>query len=371
MKTPFYEIEASLGARFEEYAGWELPYAYSVFADEYNSVRQRVGVIDLSFRGRVRVEGKERGRFLQSMLTNDVEKLPIGSGVHAALLTNKGRMVGYMRVYNMGESYMLDIDHRSTQAVLETLTNYKLSMRVTIADVNSESAALSIQGPYAPNLLVDLVGDDVRLERELDHVEAKLDLSHLRGVEPDHLTAPIRILRIGHTGEVGFDLLVNNAEAKHLWARVRHLGENYGLEAVGMNALDVLRLEAGIPWFGRDLDSTTIPLEAGLEHAISFTKGCYIGQETIVMIKHRGHINRKLVGMRVEGELPPNPGCLIVADQTEVGRITSAVYSPMLGCSIALGYVKRDWMEPGTQFILKAEAGETHAEVVQLPFLVG
>ena len=145
MRTPFYEIEGFLGARFEDSAGWELPSVFSTFEEEYNSVRQRVGLVDLSFRGKVKVTGKERGRFLQSMLSNDLEKLPVGSGVYATLLTNKGRMIGYMRVYNMGESYLLDVEHQAKQAVVETLTNYKLSLRVTLEDVANDLAVLSIQ----------------------------------------------------------------------------------------------------------------------------------------------------------------------------------------------------------------------------------
>ncbi|MCS6817288.1 MAG: aminomethyltransferase family protein [Acidobacteriota bacterium] len=371
MRTPFYEWEAAFGARFEEEGGWIVPFEYSSVEEEHRAIREAVGLLDLSGRGRILVRGRESARFLQSMLSNDIAHLPAGRGVPATLLTNKGRMIGLMRVYNLGSEYLLDVEPRAAEKTLRTLQEYKMALRVEIEEVTDSLVALSLQGPKARELLSTVLGGDLALgcdgEITLYSIEKVIAQE---GGEIDPAARPsVWIARASHTGEEGYDVFMERAVGPVMWRAFWRVGEGFGLRAVGFRALFVLRLEAGIPWYGYDVDETTIPLEAGLESAISFTKGCYIGQETIAMIRYRGHINRKLVGLRCRGDRIPNPGDRIVEGDTEVGRITSAAFSFSLRAPIALGYVKCAWAEPGTRLRVKAKDADVEAEVHPLPFI--
>jgi len=367
MRTPFYEWEVALGAQFGEEAGWIVPFAYAPIEEEHRAVREAVGLLDLSGRGRLLVRGRERARFLQSVLSNDIAALPVGHGVLATLLTNKGRMLGLMRVYNLGAEYLLDVEPRAAEKTLRTLQEYKMALRVEIEDVRDSLIALSLQGPKARRLLSAVLGEEFGLEQEGGIVARAPE--HLFAQEKVGLQSNIWIARASHTGEEGYDVFMDRATGPLLWHALWRAGDAVGLRAVGLRALFVLRLEAGIPWYGYDVDETTIPLEAGLEAAISFTKGCYIGQETIAMIRYRGHINRKLVGLRLKGDRLPDSGDRVVADDTEVGRITSAAFSFSLRTPIALGYAKCAWAEPGTPLRVKAKEADIEAEVHPLPFV--
>ncbi|MBI4482292.1 MAG: aminomethyl transferase family protein, partial [Acidobacteria bacterium] len=153
-----------------------------------------------------------------------------------------------------------------------------------------------------------------------------------------------------------------------LWQELIAMGERFSLRPVGWEAYQVLRVEAGIPLFGTDMDESHMPLEAGLEHALSTTKGCYVGQEVMARILYRGHVNRKLTGLRLQGGKVPEKGSTIVAGDKEIGQVTSAVFSPALGQPIALGYVRREFLTPGSKVEVKFNGDSASAEVVTLPF---
>lgn len=369
MKTPLYDLHLAAGATLEEFAGWTIPAVFTDVLEEYNAVRQRVGLLDLSYRGRIHVSGKECVRFLQSLLSNDVARLGPGSGCTATLLTNKGRMISLLRVFHTGPSFLLDVDPAATLRTFETLMRYKLSLRVEIEDVTEKTAALSVEGQYAWDLLRRLVPSEISLpERALDHREIPITVPLEAGAASSP-TVPVRLVRTSHTGEEGGQLIMEASAAPAVWQAILQTGEDYGIKRVGLRALQILRLEAALPWYGLDLDETTIPLEARLDDAISFTKGCYVGQETMVKIAHRGHVNRVMVGLVVKGESVPEAGARIFAGAGDVGRITSAVFSPMLATVIALGYVKREVSSPGTPVTIRTSAGDIEAEITALPFL--
>lgn len=370
MRTPFSAWEEALGAQFEEEAGWLIPSVYSTLEEEHRAVREAVGVLDLTARGRIVVRGRESARFLQSMLSNDIANLPVGAGVPATLLTNKGRVIGLLRAYNLGHEYLLDVEPRAAEKTLRTLQAYKMALRVEIVDVRDTLLALSLQGPRARPLLAAVLGGDVTVQREgeiaahsIERVLAQEEIAEAT------TSSSVWIACASHTGEEGYDIFMNRAMGPAIWRALWRAGEAFGLRAVGFRALSVLRLEAGIPWYGFDVDETTIPLEAGLESAISFTKGCYIGQETIAMIRYRGHINRKLVGLRLEGDRLPEPGDRLLAEGIEVGRITSAVFSFSLRTNIALGYAKCAWADPGARLVVRTKEADVEAEVCSLPFV--
>jgi folate-binding protein YgfZ len=278
-------------------------------------------------------------------------------------------MVSFLRVLNTGEFFLLDVDPAAMPKTFETLVGYKLSLRVRIEDVTARTAALSLQGQYAWDVIRALAASELNpLDRELDHREILIAVGSAEAPQGPALI-PVRLVRGSHTGEDGYDVILEVSSAPLLWQTILQRGEDYGLKRVGWSALNLLRVEAAIPWYGVDLDETTIPLEAGLDNAISFGKGCYIGQETIVKIAHRGHVNRRLVGLVVKGESVPEAGARIFARGSDVGRITSAVFSPMLAAVIALGYVKCELSSPGTVVTIKTNWGDVEAEISTLPFL--
>ena len=373
MRTPFYECEEALGAQFQEEAGWIIPSVYTSVEEEHRAVREAVGMLDFAARGRLLVRGRESARFLQSMLSNDIARLPTGAGVWATLLTNKGRMISLMRVYRLGEEYLLDVEPRAAEKTRRTLQEYKMALRVEVVDVTDSLHVLSLQGPKARRLLTSVLSRDLALEQEgeitahsIAHILARA------GAMADPTVRPhVWIARASHTGEEGYDIFIDRAVGPAMWRALWDAGREFGLRAVGFRALFILRLEAGRLWYGFDVDETTIPLEAGLESAISFTKGCYIGQETISMIRYRGHLNRRLVGLQLKGDPLPEPGDRILAEGSEVGRITSAAFSFSLRTNIALGYVKCAWGDPGTRLVVRTKDAEVEADVCALPFVVG
>jgi aminomethyltransferase len=356
-KTPLYDIHTQLGAVFDQYSGWLMPKSYGNRLDEYKTVRNGVGIIDLSLRGKLRLSGKEHIKFLQGMLTNDVNKLEPGKGIYATLLTPKGRMLADMRLHRHDQFVLLDLEPGLNEKVGELLMKYRLSYRASIEDVTEGLALISVHGPNSGKLIRKALDEDIPELSEYDFLKRDLFGSQLT------------IARINRTGEEGYDIFVGSDLAMRLWELLTKNGEEFEIKPVGLEAMEVLRIEAGIPRYGIDMDESTIPIEAGLWHALSFDKGCYVGQEVVARIKWRGHVNRHLVGFVIEGEDLPGSGDKVLHGEREIGYITSSVFSPALKKGIALGYIRREFIEPGTKVSVSLGEGEIEsAEVVKIPF---
>ena len=332
----------------EEYGGW---------LGEHEAVRKKAGLLDLSARGKIRLAGKEHLKFLQGMLTNDVMKLTDGEGTYAAILTVKGRMLSDMRVYKEGGSVLLNLEPGLNVKVRDLLLKYRLSYKATVDDVTEELALFSVQGPESKNVL-KAVGVTIPELKEHGHFKAAIF-----GMEVICASAD-------RTGEGGFDLYVPAGSAEEAWNYLLEKGKGFDMEPVGSRALDVLRVEAGIPIYGRDMDEDTIPIEAGIWNALSFEKGCYIGQEVVARIKWRGHVNRHLSGIVMEEGFSPSAGDDIFAGEKKIGKITSPAFSPGLGRNVALGYVRREFVEPGTEVDISSSDGSRGKGTVNpLPFV--
>ena len=355
-KTPLYDIHSSQGAIFDEFSGWLMPKSYGNDLEEYGAVRNNVGIVDLSHRGKLRLSGREHIKFLQGMLTNDVNKLEQGKGLYATLLTVKGRVISDMNVYREKESMLLDLEPGLNEKVREHLIKFRLSYRANIEDVTESLGLLSIHGPNSKKLLEKTFNEDIP---ELG--EYGFFTKEIHGFW-------VMTVRIYRTGEEGYDIFVSSNSAGTLWESLTENGKEVGLKPVGLLAVETLRIEAGIPRYGVDINEDTIPIEAGLWHALSFEKGCYVGQEVIARIKWRGHVNWHLVGFEIAGERLPARDDKIVYDGREVGYITSGAFSPTLKKAIALGYIRREFKEPGTKVHVKIDGDEKQAEVVNTPF---
>jgi aminomethyltransferase len=355
-KTPIYDTHSSQGAVFDEFPGWLMPKSYGNDLEEYQAVRNNVGIVDLSHRGKLRLSGKEHVKFLQGMLTNDLNKLEEGKGLYATLLTVKGRVISDMNVYREKESTLLDLEPGLNEKVREHLLKFRLSYRVNIEDITESLALLSIHGPNSKKLLQKTFSEDIP---ELN--EYSFFTKEINGFR-------IMVVRVNRTGEEGYDIFIPPDSAKALWESLTEKGQEVGLKPVGLLAMETLRIEAGIPKYGVDISENTIPIEAGLWNALSFEKGCYVGQEVIARIKWRGHVNWHLVGFEIESESLPVKDDKIIHDGREIGYTTSSTFSPALKRVIALGYIRREFKEPGTKVLVKIDLKDKSAEVVSTPF---
>ena len=297
--------------------------------NDYESVREGgAGLIDLSaMRGRIRVTGSEAVMFLNGLITNDMKAVVENEWLPAVFPNVQGRLIGAVRITRDDKGFLIDTENASHDAVLKTISRFTMAGDFRVTDVTSETALLTVQGRRAREIISDI-----------------------------NATA----IRATHTGEDGFDLLVDDG------ALLKEQIIAAGAQPVSPEVFEILRIEAGIPRHGIDMDETNVVLETNLEDAISYTKGCYLGQEIIVRIKHRGHVAKKLTGMKFEN--PVDAGAIVTStDGKEIGRITSTAYSPKLESSIALGYVRYEYLPAGTA----VKAGDVAGTVTDLPFVRG
>jgi folate-binding protein YgfZ len=306
---------------------------------QYRQLREECGLLDRSQRGKLLVGGSEAAEYLQGQLTNDVEALEPGEGLYAALLDRKGHMQGDMRVLRPGEGpeLWLDTAPEAIEAVRRHLQTYKIGRDVEVSDVTGERAILSLLGPRA----VEIAGSAALPENACEEVTI--------GGAP--------CLAVG--APAGIDVFVPATERERVWDALLAAGA----VEVSAAAAEIVRVEAGRPRFGAEMGTETMPAEAGIvEQAVSFTKGCYIGQETVARLHYKGKPNRHLRGLRLSA--PAQPGEPLRLGDKEVGRLGSATVSPAHG-PIGLAILRRE-AEPGDT-VAVGEDGVT-AEVVALPF---
>ena len=325
-------------------------------ASAYQAARQTAAFIDRSSRGRIVVNGRDRASYLQGLLTNDIQALKTGEGCYAAYLTAQGRMIADLWVYELGDVIMLSLAGELTSAVMARLDQFIFSEDVQLGDVSEAFGQVAVVGPDAARVVEALFD-----EPPAASLSTLPEHGNLRGRIGQQ---PAIVTRVTDTGEPGFDVYVERGQLAWLNDRLTA----GGVPKADDEAAEALRIEAGVPVFHRDMDEDTIPLEAGIEsRAISMTKGCYVGQEIIVRVLHRGHgrVARKLVGLALDGESIPARGAAVMGADKAVGEVTSAVRSPALGQPVALAYVQRDFMAPGSVLSVDGAA----ATVTALPFV--
>jgi folate-binding protein YgfZ len=312
-----------------------------VSIDQYDAVMSRCGLIDRSERGKLALTGPEAKGFLQGQVSNDVEALAPGEGCYAAFLTPKGKMLGDLRVLDAGAELLLDTERVALQQLFNMIRRFSVGYDVQLHKRTLETALVSLIGPESDAVVGAAAAAPVR--REHAHVAGELG-----GV-------PVRLIRT----DVGLDVLFDAASLDAVLAALR----GAGAIDVSETAAECLRVERGPPRYGIDLDDTVIPQEAALnERAVSFTKGCYVGQETVARLHYRGKPNRRLRGLRLSAAV--QTGAELVLGGRAVGRVGSVAQSPSLG-PIALGLVRRE-AAPGST-VMVGDVGVS-AEVVDLPF---
>jgi folate-binding protein YgfZ len=306
-------------------------------AAEHRALTEGCGLVDRSERGKLALTGPEAKAFLHGQVTNDIEGLEPGTGAYAAFLTHKGKMQGDLRVLDVGEELLLDTERSALQALFNMIRRYKLGMDVELHKRTLETGLLSLIGPDARQV----AGAETLPEAEHANARAQIAGRDVVLVVTD----------------AGVDVLCAADDT----AAVREALVAAGATPVSEDAAEVLRVERGRPRWGFELDEGVIPQEAGLnERAVSFTKGCYVGQETVARLHYRGKPNRHLRGLRLAA--PVGAGTPLALGEKAVGTVGTAVVSPVHG-PIALAIVRRE-AEPGAM----VDAGGVQAEVVALPF---
>jgi aminomethyltransferase len=353
--SPLQALHLAAGAHFISVDGWSVPADFGDRQSEYQALRDGAARIDLSLRGKLRLTGPDRVAFLHNMLTNDIHALRPGQGCHAAKLGVQGKMEAGLHVLCREEDLWCDIDPGPAPQVAAALERHLILEDARIEDITFDWAILAVQGPDASHVVGELGVETARLTETLQHMTC------------EHEGHAVIVVRNDHCGEGGFDVWVPAPAAESVW---QQLGAA-GARSTGLAALDVRRIEAGIPWAGSEITGETFPMEAGLDAGwISYTKGCYLGQETISRIHHLGHVNRLLRGLVVGGrEAPPRRSTVWSGDK-RAGEVTSATVSLGLGRPVALAYLHRDHAEAGTRLEVEYAAGDRRpATVAALPLL--
>jgi tRNA-modifying protein YgfZ len=316
----------------------------------YDAARTSAVVVDRSGEGRLRLTGADRVSWLQGLVTNDVAALQPGEGCYAAYLTAQGRMISDLRILATREALLLDVPTVARAAVSARFDQFIITEDVVVEDVTARVARLGVHGPQA----AAIVG------KALDEPVATFAyLTENAHVDVEFQDAPVVVAAASDLGFPGFDIYCAADRMTDVVARLFAAGAH----DITADAWDTLRIEAGLPLFGIDMDGDTIPLEAGIEdRAISQTKGCYVGQEVVIRILHRGggRVVRHLVAWTADAvsgadDVVPGPGTVLVVDGKAIGRVTSAAWSPTLRRVIGLGYAHRDHVAPGTRFTVSAD----------------
>jgi folate-binding protein YgfZ len=355
-----HEFHETIGGQFGDVNGMEVVADYGDALAEHKALTEKAAFFDLSFRSRICLTGADRVRFLHGQVTNDVKNLAIEAGCYAALVTAKGRMQSDLNIYCLAEELLLDFEPGLTKAVVERLEKYLVADDVQIVDVTPHYGLLSVQGPQARpavkslGLFNELPSQEFKFAKTLDPVLGEIYLTNQPRLQTEGLDLFVPTAALG-------------AVADKLVAAVQGIGGC----ACGWQALEMARIEAGIPRFGLDMDASNLPQECSIEtRAVSYAKGCYIGQEVLNRIHTIGHVNRILRGLRLANDLNilPQKGDKLFHAGQEVGSVTSSVVSPRLKQKIALGYIRSQADRPGTGLTLRTATEESPARVVELPF---
>src|SRR5580658_10352547 len=345
METPLIQEEQNAGAQFADYNGCRLPELFSNFDAEYRAARESVALFDTNWHAIVELIGPDRVRYLNAIVSNDVKTLGEGMGTLALLLNPQGHILAELEIYALQDRLLVLSHAAARERTVATLDKFIIMDDVTLRDVTDQFGSLGIEGPRAGTVIAEACG--LALEGFSEHAIAAVEID---GVACD-------LIRHSHFGLSGAKIIAPRAHLGLLWRNLHASVIAQHGAAIGMRAVNSLRLEAGIPWFPDDFNDTVIPHEAALEAThISFSKGCYTGQEIVERVRSRGQVNRRRVQLKFSAADPPAPLTRLyaanvegtTAESKEVGIVTSSGFLPAAGASIGMAYVRREHYAPGT-----------------------
>ncbi|HII40284.1 MAG TPA: aminomethyl transferase family protein [Thermoplasmata archaeon] len=343
------------GALFRVESGWEVPASYGALDREVDAVRRAAGMVDMSDRAKVRVHGADRVSFLDGLVSADIKVLRPGNSAYALVLDEASRVLGDLRVTAVEDAFVLDIEAAQKDGMLAYLQRQVVSDDVTLEDLGF-CGHLEVHGPLAPRVVSAVLGVDVQGLSADEQTAFPLDRHHTGYAS-----------RVSTLGESGYVLWAVGDSLEIVWAALFRSGA----VPVGRDALEVLRIESGRPRFGVDMSQDTLAIEVAPEGAISLTKGCYRGQEVVARGVSIGQMNRRLVGLRIDGDVPPSHGDRVSVEGEAIGRVTSGCWSPTTGWVVALALLRVDQIVPGTQMFVDHDGWDLRVALHPLPFVLG
>ena len=351
-RLPLHDRHLAARARVETVGDWELPVDYGDAAGEYAAARRGVALADRGDWGALEVTGRDRATFLHALLSNEIKALAPGQGCRAALLDAHGKVQVVLAVWVLEDRILLVMPRGLTAKISQALDHYLFSEKVSLRDASDETGLLMLAGPEGPAAIARLTSTRPPAQA-WSHLAATLDGSAVRLVTGGRETGgpEIWVACAATDGPRVWDALVAA-----------------GARPLGFTAYEALRIEAGTARVGDDVDESVLLPEIPLTDLVSYTKGCYPGQEVVVRVRDRGHVNRLPTGLVLEGDAVPPRGAEVVAGGGVVGRVTSATRSFGLGLTIALAFVRREHAEAGRAVAVRLGEGTVPARVAALPF---
>ena len=354
-QSPMLAMHKEAGAQLAEANGRPVPSHYSSVAEEYQALTEGVALLDRSFVGRLSFTGEDALDLLDRLSTNELMSLDVGGGIPTVLTSNKGRVIDLLFVLRLKDHLLVLTAPENRQKVADWIDFYTITEEVAVQDITEETAMPSVAGPRAASLLDAMTGSEIS---SLSRYESRD--TQIAGVNTS-------VIRTDFARIPGYDLLVPADDGQRLWKAILEAGESNHLRPVGMEALEVARVQQGVPTYGKELSEDFNPLEANLREFISFTKGCYVGQEVVARLDTYKKVQKSLVGLRWDSDDGPVPNAKLLLDGKQVGIVTSAVRRPQQESSIGLGYVRKAHAQSGTVLSMQLDGAEAPVEVVELP----
>jgi aminomethyltransferase len=356
-ETALIDIHRALGARLIEFGGWLMPVQYTGIVDEHRAVRERAGLFDLSHMGELFIEGDDAGDALAAALVSEPRTLAVGRAQYSMICAPEGGVIDDLIVYRLGPERFLVVANAGNATVVSDELAARLGgWRAVLDDRSLATSLVGLQGPRAAEVLGPLTDVDLAGLRYYAIAEGQV-----AGV-------PALVARTGYTGEDGFEVFVDWGRGPDVWTALAKAGNAAGVIACGLGARDTLRLEAGMPLYGNELDRETNPFEAGLGRVVKLDKpGDFVGREALAKVAQEGP-RKRLVGLSITGRGIARHGHPVLAGDRRTGVVTSGTHSPTLGRPIAMAYVAPGDAEPGTILGVEIREQPVSAEVVPLPF---
>jgi aminomethyltransferase len=354
--TALTDIHIKLGAKMVPFAGYNMPVQYVGINAEHETVRNGVGVFDVSHMGEFIIRGEHALDLIQRVTSNDASKLYDGKVQYSCLPNKDGGIVDDLLVYRIDEkTYMLVVNASNIEKDWDWISSFN-THGVEMKNISDKTSLLAVQGPKAAEALQSLTDMDLASMEYYTFKKGKF-----AGVDN------ILVSATGYTGAGGFEIYFENSQAEHIWNAIFKAGEPFGIKPIGLGARDTLRLEMGFCLYGNDIDDTTSPLEAGLGWVTKFSKE-FTNSAALQQQKQEG-IKRKLVGIEmIDRGIPRHDYPIVDAEGNNIGRVTSGTQSPSLQKAIGMGYVKTEFAKEGTEIYISIRDNKVKAKVVKPPF---
>lgn len=360
-RTPFYSFHKEHGAKFVDFTGWEMPISYGSIIEEHEQVRSSGGLFDVSHMGRIEIKGRHARRLIERIATRRISDMKENSCRYSLICNERGGVMDDILIYRFSGHWLLVVNACNREKILNHIDATRGDMICTITDTTEKTAMVAVQGPN----VMDMIG---KFSREVP------TLKRYTFCIKNLLILKMVISRTGYTGEDGVEVILGAGMAqKAIGLLLKNEDKGISVKPCGLGARDTLRLEAGMPLYGHELDEDTDPLSAGLNFAVSLDKDQdengepFIGQEALKKIAADGPL-RKLVGLKFEGKRTPRQGQAVLTGESEVGKVTSGCLSPTLGFPIAMAYVSAEHAEVGKTLSVSLGSKIIEGEVVKLPF---